>query len=560
MSSRCAPPPRTCIRAMHSWRTCRRCSRAAGVTRASASGCRRARASRCCARRVRTRCCSGASTRSPKTCRRCSARSRRIASWPTPMPATARHWRARSCTPFPSTDHGRTPARAARTDRALRAPARAGSLADRTAPRPHLRAAHEIRPVLRHDARRDGAGRAELQQQSGAAADVAARRRGADEPAQRAPAIERAAVRRFRRGPGARGRADPAAPACTVEDARARPARVARGLRRRGDGVVAGRRRRRRGAGAADPSPRLARRAAPARVDDATAGPRARVVMDLAGATAAGVSRARTRGPAAARRRRRRRTRAPASARRRRAPPARVPSRRSAAHHRLETDRAPGQPAGARIRTSALGRHRARLDQARRPRIRSAHRAARTLGRRSRARCAALSPDRAGPSADRPRPWSRAPACVPARIGVVAVKVASERLDARTRAAVLLAAGACVVPLLLQLQRTLAFGIAVAAVAIALGTWRRPAAAWVRVSLALVLAIAVFATMGVNFGRDTGCAMLAAMLAVKPAETNTMRDARSLVGFALFAPFATFLLDQGPLSLGLGLVAVYFAL
>jgi len=140
------------------------------------------------------------------------------------------------------------------------------------------------------------------------------------------------------------------------------------------------------------------------------------------------------------------------------------------------------------------------------------------------------------------------------------VNVGRERLDPRTRTAVLLAAGACVVPLLLQLPRTLAFGIAVAAVAIAIGTWRRPAAAWVRVSIALALAIAVFATMGVNFGRDTGCAMLAAMLAVKPAETNTMRDARSLVGFALFAPFATFLLDQGPLSLGLGLVAVYLAL
>ena len=39
-----------------------------------------------------------------------------------------------------------------------------------------------------------------------------------------------------------------------------------------------------------------------------------------------------------------------------------------------------------------------------------------------------------------------------------------------------------------------------------------------------------------------------------------LRDARSLIGFALFAPFATFLLDQGPLSLVLGLAAAIGAL
>ena len=134
------------------------------------------------------------------------------------------------------------------------------------------------------------------------------------------------------------------------------------------------------------------------------------------------------------------------------------------------------------------------------------------------------------------------------------------RLDARTRTLVLLAGAACLAPLLLQLHRLLAIGIAVAGVAIALGSWRRPTSAWVRVVLALALTAAVFATMGFNFGRDTGCAMLAAMLAVKPAETDSVRDARSLLGFALFAPFATFLLDQGPLSLLFGLVAVVLVL
>lgn len=149
------------------------------------------------------------------------------------------------------------------------------------------------------------------------------------------------------------------------------------------------------------------------------------------------------------------------------------------------------------------------------------------------------------------------PAVVPAKAGTHALPV---RLDARTRANVLVAAGACIAPLLLQLPRTLALGIAVAALAISIGSLRRPAAGWVRIVLALALTAAVFATMGLNFGRDTGCAMLAAMLAVKPAETDSLRDARSLLGFALFAPFATFLLDQGPWSLAFGLVAVVLVL
>jgi transglutaminase-like putative cysteine protease len=50
------------------------------------------------------------------------------------------------------------------------------------------------------------------------------------------------------------------------------------------------------------------------------------------------------------------------------------------------------------------------------------------------------------------------------------------------------------------------------------------------------------------------------MLAIKPAETAGVRDARSLLGFALFAPFATFLLDQGPMALVLGLLGVTLAL
>ena len=50
------------------------------------------------------------------------------------------------------------------------------------------------------------------------------------------------------------------------------------------------------------------------------------------------------------------------------------------------------------------------------------------------------------------------------------------------------------------------------------------------------------------------------MLALKPSETITLRDGRSLVGFALFAPFATFLLDQGPSTLLMSAAAVVAAL
>ena len=133
-------------------------------------------------------------------------------------------------------------------------------------------------------------------------------------------------------------------------------------------------------------------------------------------------------------------------------------------------------------------------------------------------------------------------------------------LDPRTRAWCLAAAAACVLPLLLQLQPWLALSIAVAGVAATALSWRRPLPTVARLLLALLLLAFVLAAMRFSLGRDTGCALLAAMLAVKPTEPFGVRDARSLVGFALFAPFATFLLDQGPLSLALGVVAAVLAL
>nr|WP_309261931.1 DUF3488 and transglutaminase-like domain-containing protein [Lysobacter arvi] len=133
-------------------------------------------------------------------------------------------------------------------------------------------------------------------------------------------------------------------------------------------------------------------------------------------------------------------------------------------------------------------------------------------------------------------------------------------LDDRTRRWTLWSTGACLLPLLLQLPPQLAGGIAASAVAVTALSWRRPMPGLLRLLIALALIALVVGLSRFAVGRDTGCALLAAMLAVKPAETFTLRDGRSLMGFALFAPFATFLLDQGPLTLTLGLIAVLLVL
>lgn len=123
-----------------------------------------------------------------------------------------------------------------------------------------------------------------------------------------------------------------------------------------------------------------------------------------------------------------------------------------------------------------------------------------------------------------------------------------------------MAGAACLLPLLLQLPPAIAALLAATAVVVAALAWQRPLPTWMRALLAVAVVGLVMGISGFNVGRDTGCAVLAAMLAIKPSETRGLRDARSLVGFALFAPFATFLLDQGPLSLVLGLAAAVLAL
>lgn len=116
------------------------------------------------------------------------------------------------------------------------------------------------------------------------------------------------------------------------------------------------------------------------------------------------------------------------------------------------------------------------------------------------------------------------------------------------------AAAACLLPLLLQLPPGLALALAAMAATGYAFERRWPVA--LRLLLVLLVAAYLLVTFGFNLGRDTGTALLAALLAIKPGETHGARDARSLLGFSLFAPFAALLQDQGPLTMALTVLAV----
>lgn len=122
------------------------------------------------------------------------------------------------------------------------------------------------------------------------------------------------------------------------------------------------------------------------------------------------------------------------------------------------------------------------------------------------------------------------------------------------------AATVAALPLLLLLPGWLAATLATVGLVSAWSSAHRPWPDWLRLLLTLSLAGLVLAAFGFRFGRDTGCALLLAMLALKLGETRWLRDGRSLVGFALFATFAAFLQDQGPLTLALAVPAVTMAL
>ncbi|WP_414486807.1 DUF3488 and DUF4129 domain-containing transglutaminase family protein [Stenotrophomonas maltophilia] len=134
-------------------------------------------------------------------------------------------------------------------------------------------------------------------------------------------------------------------------------------------------------------------------------------------------------------------------------------------------------------------------------------------------------------------------------------------LDRNARNWTLASTALALLPLLLQLPPMLAGVIAAAALVTAALSRRKVLPMPVRLLLVLAMLGAIAWQMGmVRPGRDTGCALLAAMLAIKSSELRSRRDARSLLGFALFSPFAAFLLDQGPLTTVLAALAGISAL
>lgn len=128
------------------------------------------------------------------------------------------------------------------------------------------------------------------------------------------------------------------------------------------------------------------------------------------------------------------------------------------------------------------------------------------------------------------------------------------------RAWVLATAWLCLAPLLLQLPAALGLAIGLIALLTGAVAWRYRVPTALKLLLVAAMLLLVAWQAGMRFGRDTGCALLAAMLAIKATELRSIRDARSLLGFALFGPFAAFLLDQGPATMALALLAALAAL
>jgi transglutaminase-like putative cysteine protease len=131
-------------------------------------------------------------------------------------------------------------------------------------------------------------------------------------------------------------------------------------------------------------------------------------------------------------------------------------------------------------------------------------------------------------------------------------------LPSADRRIVLLAAAACSVPLWLQLAPVSTL-LAVLVLAISPLVARTPPVL-LRLFLIGALGLSVLVVHFPGIGRDGASALLAAMLALKALESFDRRNAYSLLGFSMFAPFAAFLQDQGPFTLLLGVPAVLFLL
>ncbi|MGH8105723.1 MAG: transglutaminaseTgpA domain-containing protein, partial [Arenimonas sp.] len=122
----------------------------------------------------------------------------------------------------------------------------------------------------------------------------------------------------------------------------------------------------------------------------------------------------------------------------------------------------------------------------------------------------------------------------------------------------LLASIVCCIPMMLQLPAPLMTALALSMCLAFFYQKQLPGA--LRILLVALLGATVLTSYNFGIGRDAASAALLAMLALKPFETHSPRDAKSLLGFSLFAPFAAFLQDQGPLTLGLSLPAFLLCL
>lgn len=134
-------------------------------------------------------------------------------------------------------------------------------------------------------------------------------------------------------------------------------------------------------------------------------------------------------------------------------------------------------------------------------------------------------------------------------------------LDRHTLGWCAAAVGAALLPLAQTLPGWLAALLAaLTAIGTLSGRRAQPLTAWVRLPLTLSVAGLVLLAYQFKFGRDTGAALLVTMLALKLLETRRIRDARSVLSFALFAVMAGFLQDQSPTTLLLAIIATVLVL
>lgn len=133
--------------------------------------------------------------------------------------------------------------------------------------------------------------------------------------------------------------------------------------------------------------------------------------------------------------------------------------------------------------------------------------------------------------------------------------VGAPTLTPALRQAVVVAVLAAALPLLLHLPETVSVGIGAVALVSGWSALRKPLPAPLRLLLVIVITGAVLVGFGFRVGRDAGSALMLSMLVLKLSELRDVDDARRVVAYALFAPFAAFLQDQGPITLALGLLA-----